>query len=58
MATILDKKPKTKQEIIDAIIKIGDDKNERLFKDDHIEWLEIKLKEVARLGRKLKKIEK
>ena len=41
--------------IVDAIIKVASDKNSHVLKDDCIDWLEIKMKEITRLGRLLKK---
>jgi len=50
MTAILEKKPKTKKEILEAIIKIAKDKQGRLLKDDHMKWLETKLREISRLA--------
>lgn len=58
MATILKKKYNKRdstEDILKAIITLATDKNERLLLDDCIEWLEVKLKEVARLVRILKR---
>ena len=54
MTAILKKKPEGKTEIIDAIITIANDKNKRVCADDEIEWLETKLREVAKLAKRLR----
>ena len=58
MAAILKKKV-TKRDstetILNTIIKVATDKHQRLLLTDENEWLETKLKEIARLGRILKK---
>ena len=58
MGTIFNKKP-TKRDstetLLGAIIKVATDKHERVLLTDECEWLETKLKEIARLGRILKK---
>lgn len=58
MATLfkgrLTKKDST-EDIVATIVKLGADKNARVLLDEHCDWLEAKLKEVARLGRILKR---
>jgi hypothetical protein len=56
MATILKRKFTEKDsrlEILEAICTLASDKNERVLKDDHIEWLETKLQEIERLSKLL-----
>jgi hypothetical protein len=53
MATILAKKPTAKDsemELIDAILTISRDKNERVMLREDNEWKETKLKEIARIA--------
>jgi hypothetical protein len=55
MATVLKKKPETNAELLDAIIKMAADKNQRLLLADENEWLEQKLKFCGECARKLKR---
>ena len=58
MATILKKKITAKDsttEIVKAILTIAEDENSRVLLTEHCDWLETKLKEVARLARILKR---
>ncbi len=53
MATILAKKPTAKDselELIDAILTIARDNNERVMLREDNEWKETKLKEIARIA--------
>lgn len=53
MATILAKKPTAKDselELIDAILTIARDNNERVMLRDDNRWKEVKLKEIARIA--------
>ena len=45
----------TTGEIVDAILTVAADENGRVLLAEHCEWLEIKLREIARLARILKK---
>lgn len=52
MATILDKKytnKDTTQDILKAIEILSTDKNSRVLLFEHCDWLEDKMKEIARL---------
>ena len=55
VTAILKRKPTTPAEYLDAIIIIAADTHERVLKDDHIKWLETKLKAISRYSRLLKK---
>ncbi len=49
---------KTKEKIIiGKIYYIASDKRNRVLKDDHIDWLEEKLKEIKKLSKSLPKID-
>ena len=58
MGTILNKRLTVKDktpEIVKAILTVAEDENSRVLLSDHCEWLETKLKEIARLAKILKK---
>ena len=58
MATILKKRYTSKdstKDIVKAIQTVAEDKNGRLLLTDHCDWLEVKMKEIARLARILKR---
>lgn len=58
MATILERRLTLRDSTADillAIEKIASDKHGRVTMDDQIEWLETKLREIARLARILQR---
>lgn len=54
MTSIFKEKPTINchADALKVILKIALDKNERVLKDDQIEWLETKLKEITKVARK------
>ena len=48
---------KKQKEIVGSIMGIAIDKRHRILLDDEVEWLEKKMKEIARLSKKLPNIE-
>lgn len=57
MAVVLDKKPETEEELLNAIIKVSADKNSRILLTDQCEWLQRKLDEIGKFARKLKRMQ-